>query len=87
MNRPESATLERPRTILEPDGSMNGGDPKLAADECKILYRAMVAQRMLEERGVLLARNDKHASTIRSDRRAQRGRWRASFVDGAQRGY
>jgi pyruvate dehydrogenase E1 component alpha subunit len=56
MNRPESATLERPRTILEPDGSVNGGDPKLAADECKILYRAMVAQRMLEERGTKLQR-------------------------------
>jgi len=58
MTPPQSATATgtEPTTIIRPDGTVNGGDPGLPADECKILYRAMVAQRMLEERGTKLQR-------------------------------
>lgn len=56
MTPRDSATLDPPRSILHPDGSVNGDDPGLAADECKMLYRAMVAQRMLEDRGTKLQR-------------------------------
>jgi pyruvate dehydrogenase E1 component alpha subunit len=59
MTPPDAATAAgpaEPTTIIQPDGTANGGDPNLPADECKILYRAMVAQRMLEDRGTKLQR-------------------------------
>jgi 2-oxoisovalerate dehydrogenase E1 component alpha subunit len=56
---PESATAHNPSDIsqvLSPEGELVGNDPALPLDDLKILYRAMVAQRVLEERAVMLQR-------------------------------
>lgn len=55
MTPVEPATA--PVTVIAPDGSVRkADDPAIAPDDCKIMYRAMVAQRMLEERAVILQR-------------------------------
>jgi len=56
---PESATAHDPsdiQQVLSPAGELVGRDPALPLDDLKILYRAMVAQRVLEERAVMLQR-------------------------------
>jgi pyruvate dehydrogenase E1 component alpha subunit len=59
MTPPESATASTPsdiQQVLSPAGDLVGHDPALPLDDLKILYRAMVAQRVLEERAVMLQR-------------------------------